>query len=104
MIKVKKNILLAVVIALLISLVMIPAEVGAEESIYFYSPYPQGLVGVSKPEIGWTVFLGDNKVENISFRLNDKEIVVNYDKDRETFYGFPNDVLSNNNNVKAVLK
>ncbi len=100
----KKNILLLVLISLLISIVIVPVNIEAGSSIYFYSPYPQGIIGLNKPEIGWTVFLGDNEVESIVFLLNGNVMDVKYDEERETFYGIPEDILSDENDVKAILK
>ncbi len=100
----KKKILLLVIISLLISIVIIPVNIEAENSIYFYSPYPQGTIGLSKPELGWTVFLGDNEVESITFLLNGNLIDVEYDEERETFYAKPDYLLSGDNDVKAILK
>lgn len=100
----KKNIVLIVILSLLITILLIPAAIGASESIYSYPPYPQGEIGISKPEIGWTVFLGNNKVENASLLLNGEPIEIKYDKERETFFGFPKKVLSNRNEVNFKLK
>ena len=100
----KKNIILLVLISLLISIVSVPIKIEADNSIYYYSPYPQGTIGINQPEIGWTIFLGDNKVENVEFNLNGISLNVRYDDQRQTFYGKPDNLLVGQNNVRAIIK
>ncbi|MGD9678562.1 MAG: stalk domain-containing protein [Vulcanibacillus sp.] len=100
----KIKILLLISISLLISIVYLPVSIEADNTIYYYSPYPQGTIGVNQPEIGWTIFLGTNKVESAVFTLNGDFLDVLYDDQRQTFYGKPINTLAGENNVTAIIK
>lgn len=95
---------IALVLILLVFAAFGPFYVDAENTIYYYEPYPQGQIGISNPEIGWKVQLEGNEVESAKFYLNGDPLDVYYDQARETFYTKPSNLLKGTNTVSASIK
>lgn len=90
--------------SMLLTFIFTPITAGAQDSISYYSPYPEGTIGISKPEIGWTVLLGDNKVEYVEFILNGLPIDVIYNEDRMSFIANTSCQLNGLNTMQARIK
>ncbi|GBF12562.1 stalk domain-containing protein [Tepidibacillus sp. HK-1] len=95
-------IFLAQIIFLLV-VISTPLSTQAADQVTYYPPYPQGTIGINQPEIGWTIFLGDNQLEKVEFTLNGAAIPVTYDEERHTFYAKPSKPLTGSNTVKATI-
>ncbi len=100
----KNNRLIIVLIIIFTILIIIPISTKAGNTIHVYAPYPQGNIGISRPEIGWKILLEGNEVASAEFLLNNEPLKVYYSKERETFYAIPGLLLSGMNNVKAKIK
>jgi len=100
--KLLRILLLFLVVALIAEAV--PISINAGNTVSFYPPYPVGNIGVSKPEIGWTVFLNGETVQSAEMYLNGQSLKVEYAADRATFYANPTKILSGTNNVSIKIK
>ncbi len=80
------------------------SSVNADTSIWFYTPYPQGEIGIATPEIGWRVFIGENYLEKAEFIINGKTYIPKYDLERNTFYVKLDFPLKEHIEVKARIK
>lgn len=93
-------------VSLLMILVILPMPTTAQDAayVYYYPPYPQDVIGITQPEIGWKVHLMSNEIEYAQFWLNDEPIDVQYDQQRETFFYRPEASLQGENKVTAKIK
>lgn len=102
--RLRKSIVVLISFSIILASSILPKTVDAQTSISYYSPYPQGTIGINQPEIGWTVLLGDNRVENADFILNGLPIEVIYDEEKQTFVASSLSPLTGENTVQATVK